>query len=95
MQSWRKPLEAAIAIDAARHPVLLVIKHPAIARREPAMIEGAQGADLVMNCAFATLKAECLAARKLTLTNTGGDAVLLVGLTLCNVVIAVGHLRLR
>jgi hypothetical protein len=88
-------LEAAIAIDATRHAILLAIDHAAIVWREPAVIEGAHGADLVVNGTLATLEAECLAARELTLADTGRDAVLLVDLTLCHVVIAVGHLGLR
>lgn len=90
-----QPLEAAVAVDAARHPILLVIKHAAIARRKAAVIEGAHGADFVMDCSFTTIEAECLAASELTGANTGDDAVLLVDLALCDVVIAVGHLRLR
>jgi hypothetical protein len=88
-------LEAAVAIDAARRAVLLPVDHPAIVRSEAAMIGGAHGANLMMNGALATLDAECLAASELTGANTGGDAVLLVDLTLCDVIIAVGHLRLR
>jgi hypothetical protein len=90
----QKKLEAAVTIDAARHAVLLAIHHAAVARREPAVIEGAHGADFAVDLSFAPLKTKCLAARELTLTKSGSDAMLLVDLTLCDVIKAVGHLRL-
>ncbi len=88
-------LEAAITIDAARRAVLLVVEHAAIARREAAMIEGAHGADLVMDAGFAAFEPEGLTAGDLAIANACGDSVLLVHLALGNVVVAGRHLRLR
>jgi hypothetical protein len=87
-------LEPAVAIDAARHAILLAIDHPAVTTCEPAVIEGAHGANLAVNARFTAFKPESLAARELTLADTCRDAVLLVDLALCNVVKAVRRLRL-
>ncbi len=91
----RSELEVPVAVDAARHAVLLAIEHTAVAGREAATIEGAHGSHFAMNAGFAALEAECLAAGELPVSDTGCDAMLLVKLTLGNVVVAGRHLRLH